>query len=311
MVSNATVLYFLFNPDPSTVDIDGQFEHILLKSPALKLYAAYLQTICLTKNVFVNPSDMRALSWLHYADIRRLLLSLQFWVDSNAGACDKHGVAVRNDLGTSSQILSNNETASASSKDNAPVADGTVTSTELDKESKLPKNPCRVDTSTHCEVEIISLDPCSAPKIFNREDDNTSAADISKKSMVDSIEHKEDCDLAKLDCSSGSGLPNLEATNKQQPVIGENESTKLSEANIEDKVISTKAHKVSHGLDNQDSCQEPSNELLRIERDVPLEHTRIQMHDLCLESLLGLRNLNSDTGGVLETLKSKVCTCCP
>ena len=237
MVSNATVLYFLFNPDPSTVDIDGQFEHILLKSPSLKLYASYLQTICLTKNVFVNPSDMRALSWLHYADIRRLLLSLQFWVDSNAGACDEHGVAVRNDLGTSAQILSNNETASASSKDSGLAADGTVTSTELDKESKLPKNPCRVDTSTNCEVEIIALDPCSARKAFtSRENDNTSAADISKKSMVDSIEHKEDCDLAKLACSSGSGLPYLEASNKQQSVIGENESAKLSEANIEDKV---------------------------------------------------------------------------
>ncbi|XP_046854959.1 uncharacterized protein LOC124447992 [Xenia sp. Carnegie-2017] len=80
--------------DTSAVEIDGEYEHIKLRSPSLAFFAAHLQTVCLAKNVFVNPHDIQALSSLYYPDIRRLLLCLQFWVDSFGGALDKHGIRI-------------------------------------------------------------------------------------------------------------------------------------------------------------------------------------------------------------------------
>lgn len=89
-----TVLRCYFLLDTSAVEIDGEYEHIKLRSPSLAFFAAHLQTVCLAKNVFVNPHDIQALSSLYYPDIRRLLLCLQFWVDSFGGALDKHGIRI-------------------------------------------------------------------------------------------------------------------------------------------------------------------------------------------------------------------------
>ena len=329
-------LYFLVFADQNAVDIDGQFEHILLKSPSLKLYSAYLQTVCLTKNVFVNPSDMQALSWLHHADIRRLLLSLQFWVDSSAGACDKYGVTVRNDLESNTNTLSDNERVSALSTDSRPSDDQSISLVEPDKHSELLKN-CPVDNLANCEdVKINSVvveDCCTEHNtLINGKNGKTSTTNfLAQKELDVTLEHEEGSECVKHGCSSASDLPNHEMTDEHSVVIGKNKTTNLSEVNIElsnqdssqqpinelltsEKCGQLKPCETRHDLDKQDCCQQLSNEHVGIEKNkkVSLENTAIEMHELCLESLLGLRNLNSHAGDVLETLKSQVqyvCRC--
>ena len=315
------ILYFLVFADQHAVDIDGQFEHILLKSPSLKLYSAYLQTICLTKNVFVNPSDMQALSWLHHADIRRLLLSLQFWVDSSAGACDKHGVTVRNDLESNTNTLSDNERASALSTDSRPSDDQSITLVEPDKHSELLKN-CPIDTLTNCEdVKINSVgveDYCREPNtLTNGKDGKTSTTNLqqlAQKELDVTLEHEEGSECVKHSCSSASDLPNHEMTDEQSVVMNKNKATNLCEVDIELGNQDSSQQPINELLTSENCCQQLSNEPVGTEKaeKVSLVNTAIEMHDLCLESLLGLRNLNSHARGVLETLKAQVqfvCRC--
>ena len=342
---NLRVVFSLL--DPSAIEVDGEFEHVILKSPSLKLYAAYLQTVCLTKNVFVNPSDIRALSWLHYSDIRRLLLSLQFWVDSNAGTCYKRGVTVRNDLGANASILFNNETVSVVTDDNRLHGNEDNTLVEQSKDNKLVKNsnPIKINnTSTNtqdkCDIKINSAGLADSGSVSNtsskNEAVNTTTTDIQQLSELSSTEDQREFENATSSCTSASELTNPELTNQSQYgnalSLEENKTTKLCEVSSrlvnqdsnqkpgdevlvsekcsqaqslgENNVDSTKLCDVSSGVDKQDCNSKPSSEPLI----VPSEKTKLEMHNLCLESLLGLRNINNDAADVLETLKSKVCS---
>ena len=217
--------------DPSTIDVDGEFEHISLKAPSLNLYSAYLQTVCLVKNVFVNPHDIQALSWLHYSDIRGLLLSLQFWVDSNADAGDEHGVTIKDDLGTNAIFSCDNEPASILTDHNSPDDTEDVTSVE---QSKDDQGDATLNSS-------------------NYELDQTCTS-------CNPVQQLGENELVGQETSSGTQLPN------------------------ENKMDSAKA------------C----------EFDISPKNNEIQMHNSCLESLLGLRNINSDGVRVLEILKAEV-----
>jgi hypothetical protein len=276
-----------------------------------------------------------------------LLLSLQFWVDSNAGTCYKRGVTVRNDLGANASILFNNETVSVVTDDNRLHGNEDNTLVEQSKDNKLVKNsnPIKINnTSTNtqdkCDVKINSAGLADSGSVSNtsskNEAVNTTTTDIQQLSELSSTEDQREFENATSSCTSASELTNPELTNQSQYgnalSLEENKTTKLCEVSSrlvnqdsnqkpgdeilvsekcsqaqslgENKVDSTKLCDVSSGVDKQDCNSKPSSEPLI----VPSEKTKIEMHNLCLESLLGLRNINNDAADVLETLKSKVCS---
>lgn len=210
-----------------------------MKAPSLNLYSAYLQTVCLVKNVFVNPHDIQALSWLHYSDIRCLLLSLQFWVDSNAGAGNEHGVTIKDDLGTNAII----------SCDNEPALTGHNRPKRTEEQSK--DSPCDVTLNSNnyscnpmqqlCEKEPVGQETSSGTQITN---ENT-------RNSMKACEFEKPC-----------------------------------------------------------YTQKTSSDALVLEKDenISPKKNEIQMHNLCLESLLGLRNIDNNGARVLEILKAKVQT---
>lgn len=64
---------------------DGRYEHISIKPPSVLLLAAHLQLICLLNNIFISPPELKAFVTAANCDIRKCLLTLQFWVESGGG----------------------------------------------------------------------------------------------------------------------------------------------------------------------------------------------------------------------------------
>ncbi|XP_060071807.1 ATPase family AAA domain-containing protein 5-like [Ylistrum balloti] len=64
---------------------DGRFDHYRFKTPPYRNLAVYLQLMCLAENVRTDFWDMYNLVSLCCGDIRRCILSLQYWVISGAG----------------------------------------------------------------------------------------------------------------------------------------------------------------------------------------------------------------------------------
>ncbi|XP_033744529.1 ATPase family AAA domain-containing protein 5-like isoform X2 [Pecten maximus] len=64
---------------------DGRFDHYRFKTPPYRNIAVYLQLMCLAENVRTDFFDMYNLVSLCCGDIRRCVLSLQYWVISGGG----------------------------------------------------------------------------------------------------------------------------------------------------------------------------------------------------------------------------------
>lgn len=304
-------------------------EHIMLKPPSFTLYAAYIQTVCLAKDVFVNPADIRALSWLHYADIRRLLLSLQFWVDSNADACYKRGEAVGNYIECKT-TLSAKETICAS---NELVIDRN-SSLEQHRNGQLVANcsPTSVSPVANkldkCDFRVVTSCASYRDKVSNT--DKTNAADIEQ--LRQKNRHFSSEIPKKLESVKGTSNGCDEIANQrihyratsldQNKDANANENSNLfakqnSSQNNDDAETSTseevsraevridfvKLDQVCVASDESPSDKSPSHEDVSLTKDQEAQTT---MHEFCLESLLGLRNINVDAKNVLATLKSKV-----
>lgn len=256
--------------DLTAIDIDGEYEHIMLKSPSVKLYAAHFQTICLTKDVFVNPSDIRALSWLYHADIRRLLLNLQFWVDSAAGACDKRGITIRNDIGTGAGILRKNDVESG-------LADTNQCGNTEDISAERCKflNAVEVGSTVRTQKEFY----VKARSVSVNVDDSTAFS--TSPNGVESRLDKKDSNNEMLTLDKGKKL----------------------ESSPENKVDITKEFDL---VDDKQDCGQGENDVppsLGKNDAASSQKAQIEMHNLCLESMLGIRNIDNKVGNVLETLK--------
>ncbi|XP_028395212.1 ATPase family AAA domain-containing protein 5-like [Dendronephthya gigantea] len=254
--------------DLTAIDIDGEYEHIILKSPSLKLYAAYFQTVCLTKDVFVNPSDVRALSWLNHADIRRLLLNLQFWIDSAAGACDKRGITIRNDIGTSAGILSKND-----------VEYGQANTTQLNAGNAIEMDST-VRTQEECDGKVLSV---------NANVDNDTASSCSPIEVESRLDKKGSIQNSNDEMLALDKMEKLQSLSKK-------------------KIDSTKKFDVIN--DNKDCERGENDELGKMKKHdtISSQKAPIEMHNLCLESMLGIRNIDNNVGNVFETLKSDLKT---
>ena len=248
---------------------------------------------------------------------------MQFWVDSNAGARDKCGVTLRNDLWTNANNSHNNETAFVVTNDNRPADNEDMSSIELHKDSKLVKNSSlvKMDISTNsedkCDGKINSYGaerPCSVSNTSgNYEAGKTSTSDTSEITNQPRDEIAKTLDENKTTklCVVSCGLDNQDSNQKLSDEILTSEKCREAQSLDESKVDYTKQCEVNGGLDKQDSSRKPSSVPLISEKDekVSSEKTQTEMHELCLESLLGLRNLNKNAADVLETLKSKVFAC--
>ena len=291
--------------DPSAIDVDGEFEHILLKSPTLSLYSAYLQTVCLVKNVFVNPYDIQALSLLHYSDIRRLLLNLQFWIDSNAGAGDEHGITIRSDL-----------------RSNLPYHNTRESTKDVSFAGQIKDSPCEV-TQKSANVDFPGGVLLNAST--NDEVDKTRIT----CNPMQQLDAKEQVQQTDSSCTGTvtSEITNIRLTNRSKSntsvSFDEKKSPKLCEVNnklVNETLTTEDCHKAQ--LPNEikidsekawefEKCcynQEPIDEALVLEKgeSISPEKDEIEMHNLCLESLLGLRNVSNNGACVLETLQTKV-----
>lgn len=286
--------------DPSAIDVDGEFEHILLKSPTLSLYSAYLQTVCLVKNVFVNPYDIRALSWLHYSDIRRLLLNLQFWIDSNAGAGDEHGITIRSDL-----------------RSNLPYHNTRESTKDVTFAGQIKDSPCEV-TQKSANVDFPGGVLLNASK--NDEVDKTCIT-CNPMQQLDAKEQVEQTDSR---CTDASEITNIRLANRSKSntsvSFDDKKGQKLCEVNNKsvNEILTTEdCHQApllnEIKIDSRKACelekccynQEPIDEAVVSEKDESIS-PEIEMHNLCLESLLGLRNVNNNGACVLETLQTEV-----
>ena len=261
---------------------------MILKSPSLKIFAAYLQTVCLIKNVFVNPSDIQTLSWLNSSDIRRLLLSLQFWVDSNAGICDKLGVVVRDDIRT----LTSDSTVYIPSKNNKlddrkdfTAGEHSQDIREQSHDGKVVRVSGSMQKEDNCDVEI-------AKKHEGFEGSSTnSTSELCNKQRNDKnikVDENKSADFSEVSIK----LTNQHSSQKPGNPVSSGEN----------KIDSVKACE-GNNVSRKSSIESTDTSL---EKEKAVSSGKIELHGFCLESLLGLRNLNTNTGGLLETLKSKV-----
>ena len=68
-----------------SVDCEGKYECINLKQPSVNLLSGHLQLVALVNGIFVNPDDLKSLVAVNNCDIRKSLMTLQFWVESGGG----------------------------------------------------------------------------------------------------------------------------------------------------------------------------------------------------------------------------------
>ena len=82
---NLTFEILIFLPVEFHLACDGRYEHICVKPVSVPLLAAHLQLICLLNNLLVSPDELKAFVASTNCDIRKCLLSLQFWAESGGG----------------------------------------------------------------------------------------------------------------------------------------------------------------------------------------------------------------------------------
>lgn len=161
-----------------------------MKSPPAKLHASYIQSMCLSKNVFVSPPDLHSLALRHHGDVRRSLLNLQFWIDSNAGYCDPGGISFATEIKidtSTSDNLAEKASFSVSEKrqwDNKAAVYGSLTTNNM-------KQPC--DSTEVCD---------------------TSSSNYGKHGVAGKMSRSMDCVVHQLCLESYLGLRNVASANE-------------------------------------------------------------------------------------------------
>ena len=86
MIYDNLIKYYRYHSfTESQVSCEGRYDQINLKHPSVNLLAAHLQLVGLMNNMFINPEDLKTLVAHNNCDIRKSLLSLQFWSASGGG----------------------------------------------------------------------------------------------------------------------------------------------------------------------------------------------------------------------------------
>ena len=118
----------------SRVECEGRYEHISLRPPSINLLAAHLQLVALLDNTFINPDDLKALVSLVDCDIRKALLTVQFWVESGGGIKRKfEGLTTA--VKQSSNRRNQRSTSTGSGQRERAAIDNSVSSSVLEEES--------------------------------------------------------------------------------------------------------------------------------------------------------------------------------
>ncbi|XP_066291037.1 ATPase family AAA domain-containing protein 5-like [Branchiostoma lanceolatum] len=68
---------------------EGRYEELTFKQPLQPIVTSHLQLLCLAENLPTKRADVEATVALSRGDIRRAMLSLQFWTESGGGRIEK------------------------------------------------------------------------------------------------------------------------------------------------------------------------------------------------------------------------------
>ncbi|XP_078611468.1 ATPase family AAA domain-containing protein 5-like [Branchiostoma floridae x Branchiostoma japonicum] len=68
---------------------EGRYEELTFKQPLQPVVTSHLQLLCLAENLPTKRADVEATVALSRGDIRRAMLSLQFWAESGGGRIEK------------------------------------------------------------------------------------------------------------------------------------------------------------------------------------------------------------------------------
>ncbi|XP_002731219.1 uncharacterized protein LOC100369304 [Saccoglossus kowalevskii] len=74
------------NDTISASQLEGEYERLVFRSPTVASITTHLQLLCLAENFRTNHYDLEKVVKFHNCDIRRSILSLQFWIESGGSA---------------------------------------------------------------------------------------------------------------------------------------------------------------------------------------------------------------------------------
>ena len=276
--------------------IDGMFEHISLKSPSQLLHASYIQTVCLSKNVFANPNDIQALANVHNGDLRQSLHTLQFWIDSYAGSCDPGGCRRRTcDPGGCDRKIDTDYMKASEQTGSLEVA-------SVDRKVNVAlSRHLEVELSKSQEIGALSESTCRTLEPAICISEKTSEISHTKMEDTTSNEWGQTLSHASQEVSMPRPVVHTASLTPGSNLEGQLDRTASIPCGIEEGT--SKGNSDSLG---KDGCNNESKIETVNQSDVSRSGKGgYVMHEFSMESFLGLRNVTSNNiGGALEVLRS-------